>query len=162
MKTLLILIASLLVASGCHSQPDYDMLREKMVRNQIKNRGISDKRILDAMLRVRRHLFVPESIRSLAYADSPLPIGEGQTISQPYIVAFMTDALKLKKDMKVLEIGTGSGYQAAVLAEIVDEVYTIEIVEKLFGSRIQRWFARYVLVPNNPYPFTVNQRSYNI
>jgi hypothetical protein len=105
--------------------------RENMVRDQIEKRGIRDPRVRDAMHTVKRHLFVPEKLRSLAYADRPLPIGHGQTISQPYIVAFMTEALNLNADDRVLEIGTGSGYQAAVLGEICRGVYTIEIIEPL-------------------------------
>ncbi|MGD2143723.1 MAG: protein-L-isoaspartate(D-aspartate) O-methyltransferase [Anaerolineae bacterium] len=103
-----------------------------MVVETIKNRGITDEDVLQAMEHVPRHLFVPEDQRSAAYGDYPLPIGFGQTISQPYIVALMTDLLELKEGDKVLEIGTGSGYQAAVLAEIPGvEVYTIEIVPQL-------------------------------
>jgi len=105
--------------------------RQRMVQEQIVSRGITDKIVLDAMSKIPRHRFVEESLRSRAYNDHPLPIGEGQTISQPYIVALMTEALKLKSTDRVLEIGTGSGYQAAVLAEIVKEVYTIEIRERL-------------------------------
>jgi protein-L-isoaspartate(D-aspartate) O-methyltransferase len=105
-----------------------------MVRTQIAPREISDPAVLDAMGMVPRHLFVPESIRRAAYDDRPLPIGSGQTISQPYIVALMTQLLRPDEDMRVLEIGTGSGYQAAVLAEIVDTVYTIEIVPELARS----------------------------
>jgi protein-L-isoaspartate(D-aspartate) O-methyltransferase len=107
------------------------MKRRRMVEDQIERRGVRSRAVLDAMLRVERHRFVPESEQQNAYDDNPLPIGEGQTISQPYIVGLMTDLLELKPDDKALEIGTGSGYQAAVLAEIVSEVYTIEIVEKL-------------------------------
>lgn len=102
-----------------------------MVDSQIKARGVGDRRVLDAMRKIPRHLFVPESLRSLAYADEPLPIGEGQTISQPYIVAYMTEALELRGHERVLEVGTGSGYQTAVLAELVCEVWTVEIVESL-------------------------------
>ncbi len=102
-----------------------------MVEDQIKARGIKDPRVLDTMLKVNRHLFVPSDMRHLAYQDSPLPIGGGQTISQPYIVALMTELLSLKGAERVLEIGTGSGYQAAILAELVKEVYTIEILEPL-------------------------------
>ena len=102
--------------------------RERMVDIQIQARGIRDEKVLLTMRKVPRHLFVPEDLRSYAYADEPLPIGEGQTISQPYIVAYMTEALELKGKDKVLEVGTGSGYQTAVLAEIVKDVYTIEIV----------------------------------
>jgi protein-L-isoaspartate(D-aspartate) O-methyltransferase len=108
-----------------------------MVKQQIMARGIEDPGVLEAMRKVPRHLFVPEKYRAFSYRDHPLPIGQGQTISQPYIVAFMTEALDLKPNEKVLEIGTGSGYQAAILAELVKEVYTIEIVEKL-GKRAQR------------------------
>jgi protein-L-isoaspartate(D-aspartate) O-methyltransferase len=101
------------------------------VKNQMQWRGIRDTLVLKAMQKVPRHFFVPDYLKDQAYVDSPLPIGEGQTISQPYIVAFMTEALKLKGGEKVLEIGTGSGYQAAVLAEIAKEVYTIEIIPSL-------------------------------
>jgi protein-L-isoaspartate(D-aspartate) O-methyltransferase len=104
---------------------------KRMVRDQISAREVRDPRVLAAMRKIRRHLFVPPEWQSLAYADQPLPIGRGQTISQPYIVAFMTEALELKPGDRVLEIGTGSGYQAAVLAELVREVYSIEIVEPL-------------------------------
>ncbi len=109
-------------------------MRNLMVEQQIISRGVQDSSVLDAMRKVERHRFVPETIRHLAYDDEPLPIGHEQTISQPYIVAYMTEALQLKGDERVLEIGTGSGYQAAVLAEIVKEVYTIEIVEPLYES----------------------------
>lgn len=105
--------------------------REMMVSTQIVPRGISDSLLLAVMRRVPRHLFVPKDIQDLAYNDHPLPIGEDQTISQPYIVALMTDLLRLDHLDRVLEIGTGSGYQAAILAELVDTVYTIEIVEPL-------------------------------
>ncbi len=108
--------------------------RRNMVDSQLSGGGrktIVDPAVIQAMLRVPRHRFVPEKYRHMAYADSPLPIGHGQTISQPYIVALMTRALKLKPGMKVLEVGTGSGYQAAVLAEITDKVFTIEIIEAL-------------------------------
>ncbi len=105
--------------------------RERMVREQIAARGVRDQRVLDAMRKVARHLFVPPSMVPHAYLDSPLPIGNNQTISQPYIVAFMSEALELKPSDRVLEIGTGSGYQAAVLAELCREVYSIEIVEAL-------------------------------
>ena len=99
--------------------------------DQIEARGVRDKRVLEVMRRVKRHLFVPQNYKVQAYADHPLPIGEGQTISQPYIVALMTELLALKGNEKVLEIGTGSGYQAAILAELSKEVYTIEILEPL-------------------------------
>jgi len=115
--------------------PDTDetrRAREQMVREQIQARGISSAEVLRAMRSVPRHQFVPQDLIQSAYADHPLPIGEGQTISQPYIVALMTDALQLKNRDKVLEIGTGSGYQAAVLANLVSEVYTMEIKQKLY------------------------------
>lgn len=102
-----------------------------MVADQIEARGIKDKRLIDVMRKVKRHLFVPALYRFFAYADGPLPIGEGQTISQPYIVALMTELLELNGNEKVLEIGTGSGYQAAILAELAKKVYTIEILEPL-------------------------------
>ncbi|MHB1443004.1 MAG: protein-L-isoaspartate(D-aspartate) O-methyltransferase [Candidatus Humimicrobiaceae bacterium] len=110
----------------------YELMREDMVENQIISRGIKDKKVIDSMLKVSRHLFVDESQRNNAYDDNPLPIGMGQTISQPYIVALMTENLELSGNEKVLEIGTGSGYQAAVLAEIVKEVYTVEIIYQLY------------------------------
>ena len=110
---------------------DYSRKRNEMVESQIRNRGIRDASTLRAMRQVPRHLYVPEDQQRWAYDDRPLPIGYGQTISQPYIVGFMTEIIKPKNDFKVLEIGTGSGYQAAVLAEIVNHVYTIEIVEPL-------------------------------
>jgi len=110
----------------------YERLREAMVEKQIKARGITDPYVLAAMLKVPRHLFVGEALMDQAYGDFPLPIGEQQTISQPYIVAEMTQALQLKSDDRVLEIGTGSGYQAAILAEIVFRVYTIERIHSLF------------------------------
>jgi protein-L-isoaspartate(D-aspartate) O-methyltransferase len=112
--------------------------REGMLATQIKARGINDSRVLQAMGKVERHRFVPSHLIGQAYGDYPLPIGQGQTISQPYIVSLMTELLELKGNEKVLEIGTGSGYQAAVLAEIVKEVYTIEIVEPLARSAKER------------------------
>lgn len=115
------------------AERDWDTMREEMVKNQIEGLGrdITDKRVRAAMRAVPRHEFVPEARRSEAYADTALPIGHGQTISQPYVVAFMTEKLQAKPGDRVLEIGTGSGYQAAILAKIVKEVYTIEIVEAL-------------------------------
>jgi protein-L-isoaspartate(D-aspartate) O-methyltransferase len=132
----IVIIAMALTTESCQAERagdkiDYAKARERMVASQIKARGIRDQRVLEAMRKVERHLFVPESYRSLAYVDQPLPIGEGQTISQPYIVALMTELLQLDGDEKVLEIGTGSGYQAAILAELAHHVYTIEIVEPL-------------------------------
>lgn len=116
----------------------YTEKRERMVKTQIEPRGVKDKLVLDAMLKVPRHLFIPEGLRDQAYTDGPLPIGEGQTISQPYIVALMTELLGFKGGERVLEIGTGSGYQAAILAEIASEVYTIEIICSLAESAERR------------------------
>ncbi|MBU1026104.1 MAG: protein-L-isoaspartate(D-aspartate) O-methyltransferase [Candidatus Margulisbacteria bacterium] len=110
---------------------DYDKLRQQMVDLQIISRGISDPRVLDAFRRVPRHIFVPEDMRDSAYSDCALPIGNGQTISQPYMVAAMTAQLKLKGNETVLEIGTGSGYQAAILSQLCQRVITIERVESL-------------------------------
>uniref|UniRef100_A0A832LVG5 Protein-L-isoaspartate O-methyltransferase n=1 Tax=Caldimicrobium thiodismutans TaxID=1653476 RepID=A0A832LVG5_9BACT len=107
-------------------QDIYRIARERMVESQIKARGIRDERVIKAMLKVPRHLFVDPALRDQAYGDFPLPIGERQTISQPYIVALMTEALELKGQERVLEIGTGSGYQTAILAELALWVYTIE------------------------------------
>lgn len=115
-------------------QLDFQSMKEEMVKTQIRARGVRDEGVLNTMLKVDRHKFVPEEIRHLAYSDRPLPIGEGQTISQPYIVALMTELLELKKGDRVLEVGTGSGYQAAILAELTDHVYTIEIIESLGRS----------------------------
>ncbi|MEE8431688.1 MAG: protein-L-isoaspartate(D-aspartate) O-methyltransferase [Candidatus Desulfatibia sp.] len=112
--------------------PKYQKARKKMVDYQIRRRGISNQKVLSAMALIPRHLFVPAELINKAYDDHPLPIGQGQTISQPYIVALMTESLQLKGGERVLEIGTGSGYQAAILAKTAKEVYTIEIKEKLF------------------------------
>jgi len=132
---LLILIIFLLVViyeqDKIDGRDDYRDKRQSMVVNQLQSRDITDIKVLQAMLTVPRHQFVDEHIRDSAYNDYPLSIGEGQTISQPYIVALMTQLLELKGGEKVLEIGTGSGYQAAVLAEMVKEVYTVEIYESL-------------------------------
>jgi protein-L-isoaspartate(D-aspartate) O-methyltransferase len=130
------LVAAALVAtSACHKQPastsEFAAERQKMVEQQLRPRGIRDQRVLDAMTKVPREEFVPENVRAQAYADSALPIGHDQTISQPFIVAFMTEQLRLQPGDRVLEIGTGSGYHTAVLAELVKNVYTIEIVEPL-------------------------------
>jgi protein-L-isoaspartate(D-aspartate) O-methyltransferase len=114
--------------------PDYEGQRARMVRRQLARRGISDPRVLDALGRVPREAFVAPDLVSSAYADGPLPIGDGQTISQPYIVAFTAEALQLRPESRVLDVGTGSGYAAAVFASIVREVYGIERVEKLCHS----------------------------
>jgi len=135
-----LILAVIYLVNALHShekqptdKPDdpYLKARLRMVSSQIEQRGVTDKNILEAMRRIPRHLFIPEKYRSHAYDDGPMPIGEGQTISQPYIVALMTWLIKPDEGDKILEIGTGSGYQAAVLAELAGEVYTIEIVEVL-------------------------------
>ena len=110
---------------------DWDSARERMVDTQLRGRDITDARVLAAMRKVPRHLFVPEPMRAAAYDDAPVPIGLDQTISQPYVVAFMTQALDVRPGDRVLEIGTGSGYQAAVLAELTDRVYSIEVLAPL-------------------------------
>jgi protein-L-isoaspartate(D-aspartate) O-methyltransferase len=119
----------------------FEKKRQEMVEKDIKGRGVKDQRVLSAMLIVQRHLFVDEGQQNKAYNDHPLPIGEGQTISQPYVVALMTEAIDLKGNERVLEIGTGSGYQAAILAEIVQEVFTIEIkkgLHEMVKARLQK------------------------
>ncbi len=139
MNYLIVFIGSFILSYGnVVAQEGYTTLRKNMVEQQIQARGVADQATLSAMLNVPRHEFVPEALRPYAYFDQPLSIGNGQTISQPYIVAFMTEALRLKKSDRVLEIGTGSGYQAAVLAKIVDSVYTIEIVEPLAMAAAKR------------------------
>lgn len=120
-----------LFATFGHSQINFNQLRENMIKEQLQARDISDSATLKAMRDVPRHEFVPINMQPYAYTDNPLSIGMGQTISQPYIVAYMTQILKLKTHHRVLEVGTGSGYQAAILGQIVDSVYTIEIVEAL-------------------------------
>ena len=110
---------------------DYQKLRKEMVEHQIKDRGIYNEKLLKVMMQIPRHLFVPEGMRDSAYDDNPLPIGSGQTISQPYIVALMTELLELRGDENVLEIGAGSGYQAAILSKLAKRVYTIERVKEL-------------------------------
>ena len=111
---------------------NYVFTRKKMADSQLKTRQIKSESVLGAMLNVPRHLFVPENLQNYAYEDSPLPIGSGQTISQPYIVAYMSEQLELVPGTKILEIGTGSGYQAAILAYLGCEVYTIELLEELY------------------------------
>ncbi len=110
---------------------DYNIARRRMVEEQIKARGVNDPRVIEAMTKVPRHLFVPEALASQAYTDFPLPIGERQTISQPYMVALMSESLQLKGDEKVLEVGTGSGYQAAVLALLARQVFSLERIPAL-------------------------------
>jgi protein-L-isoaspartate(D-aspartate) O-methyltransferase len=139
---LISLIIPLMASSGIvGEEKEYIQARRQMVEQDIRGRGISDRSVLDAMRKVPRHMLVETRIRDQAYADHPLPIGEGQTISQPYVVALMTEMLKLKPGDRVLEIGTGSGYQAAVLAEIVKEVYTIEI-RKALAERAEQTLGR--------------------
>ena len=139
MKVTLLLCSILLAtAMGASAADPLDAKRQAMVEHDIKDRGVSDRHVLEVMGRVPRHLFVDERQRWQAYADHPLPIGEGQTISQPYVVALMTEALHLKPSDRVLEIGTGSGYQAAVLAELVQSVFTIEIRKRLSETAERR------------------------
>ena len=146
-RRLCVCLALLIAASGCGmdaavpQEPDWAAARASMVARQLRGRDIRSPRVLDAMLRVPRHLFVPDRQRPDAYEDYPLPIGYDQTISQPYIVALMTEALDVQPAHRVLEIGTGSGYQAAVLATLAREVYTIEIVAPL-GERARDTLAR--------------------
>ncbi len=127
----IILLVFVILFSGCKKEDEYVYLRTKMVENQLKARDITDKHVLKVMSEVERHEFVPSYLRHLSYNDTPLPIGYGQTISQPYIVALMTQLADIDKNDKVLEIGTGSGYQAAILAELANYVYSIEILEPL-------------------------------
>lgn len=140
MRGIILFFALLMfTASALSSATDpYLQKRLEMVRDDIRGRGVTDAKVLAAMARIPRHLFVGERLRRQAYADTPLPIGEGQTISQPYVVALMTEALRLKPGDRVLEIGTGSGYQAAVLAEMVKEVYSIEIRKGLAETADKR------------------------
>jgi len=129
------LVVAVLAATACGQKPsapsDFAVERERMVQQQLRTRGIKDERVLAAMAKVPREEFVPQDSRAASYDDGPLPIGYDQTISQPYIVAFMTEQLRPKPSDRVLEVGTVSGYQAAILAELVADVYTIEIVEPL-------------------------------
>jgi len=131
MVLMLVLAAVLLVVGCAYAQPDPEEARRRMVEEQIRSRGVQAPRVLDAMLEVPRHEFVSPGDVDRAYGDGPLPIGHGQTISQPYIVALMTELADPGPDERALEIGTGSGYQAAVLSRLVSHVYTIEIVEPL-------------------------------
>jgi len=122
----------LLFSISCtQNDPNFDRLRKLMIKNQLQSRGIRDDAVLEVMRSVERHNFVPENYRDRAYSDGPLPIGHGQTISQPYIVAFMTEQLQVSSQHKILEIGTGSGYQAAILGELAKHVFTIEIIPEL-------------------------------
>ena len=143
-KLLLLLSFIFLLNLSCQENTSdiFQKERENMVKYQIEKRGIEDEKVISAMREIPRHYFVPEEVRDFSYEDRPLPIGFGQTISQPYIVALMTELLCLTDSSKVLEIGTGSGYQAAILSEITDSVYTIEIVEELH-NRTNRVFRKY-------------------
>ncbi|MBM4284456.1 MAG: protein-L-isoaspartate(D-aspartate) O-methyltransferase [Deltaproteobacteria bacterium] len=135
---LLAVILSLWAAAPLRAADPYTADRERMVARQLKGRDITDPRVLAAMGRVPRHRFVPEHLAPLAYSDMPLPIGSGQTISQPYIVALMTQWAEVKTGDKVLEVGTGSGYQAAVLAELTGRVYSIELLPELARAAATR------------------------
>ncbi|MBL7849687.1 MAG: protein-L-isoaspartate(D-aspartate) O-methyltransferase [Cyclobacteriaceae bacterium] len=126
----MVLVTALLIAGWLPAQ-DFKSARDRMVERQLADRGIKSPEVLGAMRSVERHRFVPRISLPYAYADSPLPIGEGQTISQPYIVAYMTEVLEVKPGERILEIGTGSGYQAAILAQLGAEVYSIELVAML-------------------------------
>jgi len=138
MQAVLMTAALLLGCAEAPAKPaDYAAHREAMVRDQIAARGVRDARVLAAMRKVPRHEYVPPSVRHKAYEDHPLPIGDDQTISQPYIVARMTELAEVKPAARVLEVGTGSGYQAAILAELAGEVYTIEIVPTLARTAAQ-------------------------
>ena len=132
--TMVVTCILLFLAGFQNTRSDQDSFmieRQKMVSNQLIARGISDLRVISAFEKVERHLFVPEALRRFAYADQPLPIGDGQTISQPYMVAYMSEVIAIQPGEKVLEIGTGSGYQAAILAEMGAHVYSIEVLEPL-------------------------------
>ena len=141
---LLLFIAPFLIFYSCKKNADkngdqsYETKRRNMVKEQIEERGVTDSATLYSMITVKRHLFVPKNLTGDAYDDRPLPIGYGQTISQPYIVAYMTELIQPKQNYRILEIGTGSGYQAAVLAEIIDSVFTIEIIPELGKSAAER------------------------
>ena len=134
LAALFIPAVTMCTAPEAGEQRDPAAERRRMVDQQLRGRDITDPRVLAAMEKVPRHLFVPEDARHEAYGDHPVPIGHGQTISQPYIVAFMTEALDVAREHRVLEIGTGSGYQAAILGELAGEVYTMEIIEPLAQS----------------------------
>ena len=145
MRGILAAAAAVLLLTGAGNRPRispeekmFAEERKEMVTDQILRRGVTDKRVLEAMRAVPRHLFVSRELQNMAYMDTPLPIGEGQTISQPYIVALMTEMAEISPGEKVLEIGTGSGYQAAVLTEMTDQVFTIEILPRLAAQAERR------------------------
>ena len=140
---------------------DYRLARERMVRTQLVPRGITDQRVLDAIMKVPRHLFVEEALRGEAYNDHPLPIGHKQTISQPYIVALMTQALELKGDEHTLEIGTGSGYQTAILAQLCEKVYTVERIRLLLEQARKRlWELGYTNILFKAFDGTLGWEEY--
>ena len=151
-KTVFYLMTGLIALSSpsLAMESPFQAMRETMVERDIKRRGLSDEATLRAMTKVKRHLFVPTAVKHQAYSDHPLPIGYGQTISQPYMVALMTESLGIKKGNKVLEIGTGSGYQAAVLAEMGAQVWSIEIIKELSQSAGEN-------LKNNGYEVKVKQ-----
>jgi len=136
---IIVLLAIFKIGGNSMNKDNYAFERLQMVESQLKARGIKDPKILEVINKTPRHLFVPENIRKYAYEDQPLDIGYGQTISQPYIVAFMTEAANLEPNAKVLEIGTGSGYQTAILAGLCKEVYTIEFIKEL-GTQAKKQF----------------------
>lgn len=142
LSSFLLLFCFLTPARPSYARPeendDYETLRRTMVKTQIEARGIKDSRVLAVLTKVKRHLFLPENMRSFAYQDSALPIGKNQTISQPYIVGLMTELARIKPQDKILEIGTGSGYQAAVLAELSRAVYSMEIIKELADEARER------------------------
>ncbi len=129
-------LAAGMLPGGCHERGSdpASYRRSVMIESQLKSRGIRNERVLEAMQNVPRHEFVPEPVQELAYRDQPLPIGHNQTISQPFIVAYMTELINPQPEDKVLEVGTGSGYQAAVLGDLVDEVYSIELIPDLANT----------------------------
>jgi protein-L-isoaspartate(D-aspartate) O-methyltransferase len=141
LPAIMVFTSLVVIAFAISGEDPFAAKRRRMVERDIRDRGVNSAAVLDAMMKVPRHLFVDEQVRSEAYADHPLPIGEGQTISQPYVVALMTEALDLRPGDRVLEIGTGSGYQAAVLAGIVKEVYTIEI-RRVLAERAESALTR--------------------
>ena len=124
--------------SPAEEEKEFERQRKEMVADQIRRRGVEDERVLAAMQEVPRHLFVPREMQQMAYMDTPLPIGQGQTISQPYVVAVMTELAQIRPGEKVLEIGTGSGYQAAVLAGLTDKVFTVEVLPSLAAGAENR------------------------
>lgn len=133
-----LLLGGLTLLASCPPPVSFEEQRERMVSEQIQSRGVTDERVLSVMLEIPRHLFVPGAEREAAYADRPLSIGHGQTISQPYVVALMTDLARPLPGDRALEVGTGSGYQAAILSRLVKEVYTIEIVPELGAEAARR------------------------